>query len=346
MEEDWMTFFEREARNYAAELNCTPPPPSGSSETSFQTAEEFHTPASHASSDWAGFSPGTREMPLVVDSASSADTTPARETDQPAIPPPPTCSDDGRPLQWNSWDAAFDYLLAFSKEHQFCVKKGTNRKKNGRKVAHYILCVKGGQRNYIKVSTPQRQRQSASIIGDEPYPWKAYLRAPEEGDPITLDLVHSTHNHGPAGRWTIYTRHRREDRKASANLLSAIRTDFDSSIEPKRSWHSLAKLYPETTITLPDLRNERAKIRALLNEGLPAVQALLRGLGDEFAHQIVLDENNRLVHLLFFHYTALQNLCRWPYTFQLDVTYNTERLGLKLLQIVGMTSENESFIIG
>jgi hypothetical protein len=99
-------------------------------------------------------------------------------------------------------------------------------------------------------------------------------------------------------------------------------------------------------ITLSDVRNERAKIQALMDEGLPAIQALIRGLGAEFAHQYVLDEHNRLVHLLFFHRTSLQNLHRWPYTFQLDLTYNTERFGLKLLQVVGSTSENESFIIG
>ena len=151
MEDDWMTFFEQEARNYAAGLNRTPPPPSGSSERSFATAEEFHTPASHRSSEWAGFSPGTRERPMLIesdDSASSSNTSPTNGTKETPIAPLPTCSDDGKPLEWDSWDAAFDYLLTFSKENQFCVKKGTSRKKDGRKTVHYIGCVKGGQRNY------------------------------------------------------------------------------------------------------------------------------------------------------------------------------------------------------
>ena len=94
-DDDWMAFFEDEVYQYADR----PKTPSESSDASFQTAEEFHTPASHVSSDWAGFSPGTREMPLVVDSASSSNTTPTKETDQPAIPPPPTCSDDGKLLE-------------------------------------------------------------------------------------------------------------------------------------------------------------------------------------------------------------------------------------------------------
>lgn len=230
-------------------------------------------------------------------------------------------SDDGQRLQWDSFDAGFEYLLQFAKANQFCVKKGRSKKKHGRRTYLWVNCVKGGQRNFTKISPSNRQRHSSSLIESEPCPFKACLRALKASDPVILDLPDATHNHLCAIAWSVFDRHRREARRESANLLNSIRTDYHGNIEAKRSWHSISKRYPETTITLSDVRNERSKIRALMDEGLPVVQALIRSLGTEFAYQYVLDKQHRLVHLLFFHYTSLQNLGRWPYTLQLDVTY-------------------------
>ena len=39
------------------------------SDDEFVSAEEFLTPASRASSEWAGFSPGTQENPIIIPSA-------------------------------------------------------------------------------------------------------------------------------------------------------------------------------------------------------------------------------------------------------------------------------------
>jgi hypothetical protein len=83
-----------------------------------------------------------------------------------------------------------------------------------------------------------------------------------------------------------------------------------------------------------------------MDEGLPIIQALIRGLGDQFAHLECLDESHRLVHILFFQYTSLYLLRRWPFTIVIDCTYTTNRFGLYLCQIVGVTALTNSFTIG
>jgi hypothetical protein len=213
-----------------------------STDDSFGTAEEFYTPTSHILSGFNGNSPGTPQSDAPIESNNSLeDEAPSHTppTEQNTIPPPPTHSTDGQPLQWDTFDAGFQYLLKFAKEHNFCVKKGRSKMRYGRRTHHWINCVKGGQRNFTKVSTPDRKRQSASLISDEPCPFKACLRALHEGDLITLDLPDSTHNHGPASAWSAFDRHRREARRSSANLLTSIRTDFDGNIEATRSCHSI-----------------------------------------------------------------------------------------------------------
>jgi hypothetical protein len=63
-------------------------------------------------------------------------------------------------------------------------------------------------------------------------------------------------------------------------------------------------------VTLKDVQNQRLKYQALIDEGLPAIQALIRGLGEQFAHRKCLDEHHRLIHTLFFQYTSLHLLRR------------------------------------
>ena len=57
---------------------------------------------------------------------------------------------------------------------------------------------------------------------------------------------------------------------------------------------------PNASVTLQDIRNQRYKHSALLDGGLPAIQALIRGLDNVFTHHEVINEHHHLVAILLF----------------------------------------------
>ena len=82
-----------------------------------------------------------------------------------------------------------------------------------------------------------------------------------------------------------------------------------------------------------------------MNYGLPAVQAMISKLGEEFQFHYVLDDHERLERVLFFYNDSLQLLRLFPKSYVLDATYQTNRFNSSLLDIVGFTATNSSFII-
>ncbi|KIX02559.1 uncharacterized protein Z518_03471 [Rhinocladiella mackenziei CBS 650.93] len=319
-----------------------------SDDDDFKSARESLSSISDVSENWTGFSPGTAENPIDVESAPPVSCPSFSDSfdDEIEIPAPKTLDQNGEKLQWDSLDLAFEALQAFAKENGFAVKKHTRKLRDGRVVMQYINCVRGGQRNTTKVSTPNRKRRSKSLIAENPCQFRACLKEVNQTRQWVLELLEGSHNHVAADESKVFAVHRRNARKAQPRILQQIHADVEVGIETKRSWHSIRKMNPTTPITLQDVRNQRYRYSAVLDEGLPAIQALIRDLDGAFAHQEVLDEYNHLVHILFFQYSSLQLLRRWPFALAIDCTYKTNRHGLYLCQIIGMTSLNTSFVIG
>jgi hypothetical protein len=99
-------------------------------------------------------------------------------------------------------------------------------------------------------------------------------------------------------------------------------------------------------LTLRDVENVYRNVKKTMNRGLPAIQAMMLKLGEEYQYYYVLDDHERLERVLFFHNASLQLLRLFLKSYVLDVTYKTNRFNLPLLDIVGFTATNRSFIIG
>lgn len=322
-----------------------------SDDDDFHSAEEFLTPRSHISFRNRDPSPGCQVNPIMVESISPANvpgsvSSANEEEEDDEIPAPITHKPNGENYEWASLDSAFIALQEFAKENGFAVKKSTSKKVGSVKYWQLVRCVHGGQKNTTKVTTPNRRRISNSLIGDEPCQFRVHLKARSETNTWILEASNSVHNHKRQIRKSAYAVHRRNALRAKPTIIHQINADADALIDAKRSWYSIYRTNPDAGITLKDIRNARSKHASLMNGGLPAIQALIQGLENQFAHQEVVDSDNHLVHLLLFHRTSLQLLLRWPYTLVIDCTYKMNRHDLYLCQIVGKTARNTLFIIG
>ena len=83
-----------------------------------------------------------------------------------------------------------------------------------------------------------------------------------------------------------------------------------------------------------------------MNHGLPAVQAIISKLGEEFQFHYILDDYKRLERVQFFYNDSLQLLRLFSKSYVLNATFQTNRFNSSLLDIVCFTGTNSSFIIG
>ena len=73
---------------------------------------------------------------------------------------------------------------------------------------------------------------------------------------------------------------------------------------------------------------------------------MLSIIGDDFHYSYFIDENDRLDRLAFFQRNSIKLLRLYLAVIIIDATYNTNRFGTPLVNIIGMTCSNHSFIIG
>ena len=105
---------------------------------------------------------------------------------------------------------------------------------------------------------------------------------------------------------------------------------------------------PTAPVIMRDVYNLVALVKKQRDGGFPPIQALFANLqkSDRYLYDYCIDQCNRLWNLVFFNKTSLDLLHRFPSTIALDSTYKTNRHNLYLLNIVGTTATNNSFIIG
>ena len=142
-----------------------------SSDDDFQTTREssissIHTqsPLSNSATEIAVHSTMVDIESPVHQAYSKGDT-----DDEETIPAPKTRDLNGNKYEWDSLEKAFCALQEFTKENGFAVKKHTRKMQGTHVYMQYINCVRGGQRNMTKVTTPNRKKKSRSLISDEAY---------------------------------------------------------------------------------------------------------------------------------------------------------------------------------
>jgi hypothetical protein len=165
------------------------------------------------------------------------------------------------------------------------------------------------------------------------------------GDLWALHDTSQPHNHLPSSDPSSHARHRRNDRN-KPEIFQLIFQKLLSNSPPKNIYSEIKGLYPNLAISVRDIYNLRSDFRRILHHGLPAIQALITNIGEDFEFDYTIDTRNRLENLLFFHRKSLLLLERFPFSLLFDTTYKTNRFGLYLLDIVGVTAMGDSFVVG
>jgi MULE transposase domain len=132
-------------------------------------------------------------------------------------------------------------------------------------------------------------------------------------------------------------------------IIDAIKDEWNRESSIQDTQNICRDRWPAIPVTHKDIVNIRSRIKRVKLDGRTALQDLLIKLREEdldFLPYYTHDTADRLTRLLFFHKKSLELWRKNPDIILIDSTYKTNRFGLALTNIVGVTSNNESFFIG
>ena len=121
---------------------------------------------------------------------------------------------------------------------------------------------------------------------------------------------------------------------------------YKDRVNTKTTLHRLQRKFPDTPFQVKDIHNLRADCRCEIDGGFPPIQALLLRLGQGYIYSYSLNAECRVDALLFHTKDSFKFLRLFPWAVILDCIYKTNKENLYLLNIVGMTCQNHTFIIG
>ena len=318
-----------------------------SSPTSFHTVQEFQSPSSFPSiSDFEGFTDDDAGIPSMPTTALTPPIAPTQSTT--TLAPPPIHNPDTSLRTFLSSKDALLYCQTWARDHGYAIRKSrtkTRRKENAiYKI--YFECECAGKKRASKIPDQFRVRkgQASKACG---CPFKGSVTEKDRSWSIQIgDPDHA--NHLPLLQPGDSAIHRRVARTAHPELRQQVQNNLQTRIQPKKTMDDWLLKDPTTPVILKDVYNLFASAKKEQDGGLPPIQALFSKLqkNDRFLYKYSTDQYNAIWNILFFNASSLDLLRRFPSTIVLDSTYKTNHHNMYLLDLVGITATNSSFIIG
>jgi len=185
------------------------------------------------------------------------------------------------------------------------------------------------------------QRHSASrLIG---CPFEITARQFKKNSVWKVISINGEHNHEPA---SIATGHSMA-RSLQAEEKRRVRELAENGVRVAETLNILKSEFGNTLTTAREIHNEVHKARMEELNGRSPIMALYQSLQKEdFNYAAHINANGALERLIFIHNDSIKMCQRWSTVFIMDCTYKTNKFGMPLLNIVGITATYNSFSAG
>lgn len=151
------------------------------------------------------------------------------------------------------------------------------------------------------------------------------------------------HNHPPVKKIQLTLFRRYQQRQ----LVKDIKDQKASGIKTQQSLALLQMTHPELHITLQDLQNERKRLRQEAIKHHTPAEACLNLLDElKFYKDFEVGEDSRVQRLFFTDPKSIELAKTHSDILMLDCTYQTNKYGLPLLNIIGTSSLHKTTQIG
>lgn len=221
-----------------------------------------------------------------------------------------------------------------------------------RRVYGMVQCHKSGEapkRNHVPKGTPG-SRNGSSSRNNCPFKWtinRKKLKG-ENGDHYYcyfIKALNNNHNH-PANEALFKSLS--TQRQLTEDQLVYMKEMMEIGASPSDMVTGLSKRYPGQIFINRTIYQARLKIRKnILNNRTP-IQHLVDELSASGSYQFNMDTDNegKVTRLFFSHASSIDLFNRYHTVLVMDSTYKTNKFGMPLLEIGGMTNSNSTFLLG
>lgn len=203
--------------------------------------------------------------------------------------------------------------------------------------------------NYAIKGTPG-SRNGYSARCECPFKWtinkKQFKNHDGENDSyFFIKAVNNEHNHVPDKKtFEALSNQRRltEDQKQYVQEMIEFGTT------PSDIVTALSKRYPSLTFINKTVYQARLEIRKTILNNRTPVQHLVDKLSESSCYHfdINVDNQGKLTKLFFAHEASIGLFSRFITVLVMGCTYKTNKFGMPLLEIGGMTNSNSTFLLG
>ncbi|KAK1410096.1 hypothetical protein QVD17_36629 [Tagetes erecta] len=200
----------------------------------------------------------------------------------------------------------------------------------------WLQCSLGGQ--YKSVATVRKTGSKkigcpfelkGSFVSNNSY-WK-------------LEVKNPMHNHSPIENLEghAYARRLSVEEKRLVGELAEL------DIPARNIWAALTKNNPEKKVIKKDIQNVVQKINKENKVGESPMEQMENYFkGKDYVYYTNVNNTTKAVEDIFFmHKHSYTMWCAFPHVLLIDATYQTNIYGLPFVQVVGMTSTNQSFAV-
>jgi hypothetical protein len=229
-----------------------------------------------------------------------------------------------------------EYTKAFALAHGYVAV--VSRSKVDRSV-HLVCDRSGAYRDRVQAPEGSSRRNTATRKTDCPF---RLLGIKQKDDTWQLKVQNPLHNHEADDDLIGHSGARNLDQPT----LTDITTLSEMGAKP-RTIHSLIRSRPDTdNIVIKDIYNARLTARYKKLDGDSSMDYLKRLLVEGgWIHRFKQDDEGRITFLLFCHPKLLDFARQFNRVFLMDCTYKTNRYGMPLFHVVGVSSSGSSFSV-
>ena len=201
-------------------------------------------------------------------------------------------------------------------------------------------CDKGGKPKLLE----EANRKTASRKTDCPFKIAITRRQLPSRD-WDVTIGDCQHNHPPSGSASAHPAHRKRTEEELAIINKSL---SQSHIGAKHILLTIKERDPDTSVTIQDIYNERAKLKAEEVGELTVCEALWKHVFGSSHWAAVRDnsDDGHLNRLFFAHSTGIKLAQNYPYVLLIDCTYRTNRYNMPLLHFAGISPIGEGYSIG
>jgi hypothetical protein len=250
-------------------------------------------------------------------------------SDRPLAPPP-----EGT---YSFHTTAIEAVQNWAKAHQYATYiQRTNKDRSKNIEAVYLACELGDAYTPVGMT----RKTATSKVGCT---FNVRISLRKIDGLWHLVVREPAHNHEPTAIST-HIQYRRDEMLQKLPLIDQL---IDMKTPTRRIIAHLHRTDQATLIQAQDIKNYRYRAFKRHLAGRTPLQALIQDFKGNDNWVLSYDtKNHYLTRLFLMHKTSSQLLKQYPNILFMDCTYKTNRHGLSLLNIVGMTATNKTFYVG